>query len=120
MGRKTFESIGKALPGRTNIVISRNPQFAAERCIVVSSLEKAIATASEIDENQFIIGGAAVYGEAVKLADTIYLTVVHNKYEADAFFPEISAAEWSEVERIDFERGKDFDCPFSFLKLRRM
>jgi dihydrofolate reductase len=120
MGRKTFESIGKALPGRTNIVISRNLQFAAEGCIVVSSLEKAIATASKIDENQFIIGGAAVYGEAVRLADTIYLTVVHNKYEADAFFPEISAAEWSEVERIDFERGKDFDCSFSFLKLMKM
>jgi dihydrofolate reductase len=120
MGRRTFESIGKALPDRTSIVISRNPQFAAKGCIVASSLGKAVAIASEIDENQFIIGGASVYGEAVGIADTIYLTVVHNKYDADAFFPEISTAEWSEVERIDFERGKDFDCSFSFLKLKRM
>jgi dihydrofolate reductase len=120
MGRKTFESIGKALPGRNNIIISRNPQFTATGCIVVPSLEKAIAVASAIDEHQFIIGGASVYREAIQLADTIYLTVVHHKYEADAFFPAISKTEWNEVERIDFNRGKDFNHPFSFLTFKRI
>ncbi|MDR3247086.1 MAG: dihydrofolate reductase [Prevotellaceae bacterium] len=120
MGRKTFESIGKALPNRMNIVISRNPRFVAPECAVVSSLEDAIAVASETDDSQFVIGGASVYEAAVRLADMIYLTVVHNKYVADAFFPEIPDMEWDEIERIDFEKGKDFDYPFSFLKLRRV
>jgi dihydrofolate reductase len=120
MGRKTFESIEKALPGRTNIIISRNPQFTVEGCQVVSSLDKAIALASEIDENLFIIGGATVYGEAIHIAGTIYLTVIHNRYEADAFFPDISATEWTEIERIDFDRGKDFNYPFSFLTLKKI
>jgi dihydrofolate reductase len=116
MGRKTFASIGKTLPGRTNIIISRNPQFAVSGSIVAASLEKAIAVASEIDDIQFIIGGASVYAEAIDIADTIYLTVVHREYgDADTFFPEIPANKWNEVERTDYERGKDFEYPFSFL-----
>jgi dihydrofolate reductase len=120
MGRKTFESMGKPLSGRTNIIISRNPQLAVEGVITVSSLEKAISVASAIDERLFVIGGASVYEEAIRIADTIYLTVVYKRYEADAFFPEISEVEWSEVERIDFKKGKDFNYPFSFLKLKRI
>jgi dihydrofolate reductase len=83
-------------------------------------LDEAISVASAIGENQFIIGGASVYREALDVVDTIYLTVVHNRYDADTFFPEISKNEWDEVERIDFERGKDFEYPFSFLKLKRI
>ncbi|MDR1340041.1 MAG: dihydrofolate reductase [Prevotellaceae bacterium] len=120
MGRKTFESIGRALPGRTNIVISRDPKFAAAGCTVAASLDDAVAAAAQIDEMQFVIGGASIYREAIRTADTIYLTLVHGKYEADTFFPEIPEAEWKEVERIDFERGKDFNTPFSFLKLKRI
>ncbi|MDR2026466.1 MAG: dihydrofolate reductase [Prevotellaceae bacterium] len=119
MGRKTFESVGRALPGRTGIIISRNPQFAVEGCIVVPSLEEAIAVASGIDDSPFIIGGATVYREAIDIVDMIYLTKVHNKYDADAFFPDIPENEWIEIERIDFEKGKDFSYPFSFLKLKR-
>ncbi|MDR1130018.1 MAG: dihydrofolate reductase [Prevotellaceae bacterium] len=120
MGRKTFESVGRALPGRTNIVISRNPQFAAEGCTVVRSLDEAVSVAARIDEMQFVIGGDSIYREAIRIADTIYLTLVHNKYEADTFFPEIPESEWIETERVDFERGKDFNYPFSFLKLKRI
>ncbi|MDR1887082.1 MAG: dihydrofolate reductase [Prevotellaceae bacterium] len=119
MGRKTFESIGRALPGRTNIVVSRNPQFAAAGCVVVPSLEKAVTVAAATDDIQFVIGGASIYGEAVRIADMIYLTVVHGKYDADTFFPEISETEWREIERIDFERGSEFNRPFSFVKLQR-
>jgi dihydrofolate reductase len=120
MGRKTFESIGKALSGRTNIIISRNRQFSAEGCIVVSSLEEAISVASETDDDKFIIGGASVYREAVGIADMIYLTVVHSRYDADTFFPKISENEWKEVDRTDHAKGKDFDHPFSFIKLKRI
>jgi dihydrofolate reductase len=120
MGRKTFESIGKALSGRVNIVISRNPQLAVQGCIVAPSLEKAISVASEIDENQFIIGGASIYREALPIVDTIYLTVVRNSYDADAFFPAIPKTGWNEVERIDFAKGKDFDYPFSFVTLKKI
>jgi dihydrofolate reductase len=120
MGRKTFESVGKALAGRTNIVISRNPQFAATGCTIVPSLEDAVTVAAQIDEMQFVIGGASIYREAILIADTIYLTVVHNKYDADTFFPEISETEWKEIKRVDFERGENFNYPFSFLKLKRI
>jgi dihydrofolate reductase len=120
MGRKTFESIGKALPNRTNIIVTHNIQYIAPGCIVVSSLEKAIALASEIDDNQFIIGGASIFEKTVRIADIIYLTVVHNKYDADTFFPEIPENEWNEIERINFEKGTNFDCPFSFRKLQRI
>jgi dihydrofolate reductase len=120
MGRKTFESIGRPLPGRTNIIISRNPQYAAEGCPVVDSLDKAISLARQIDDEQFVIGGATVYREAIRIADIIYLTVVHNKYEADTFFPKIPETEWEEIERTDFASGKDFCHPFSFLKLKRI
>jgi dihydrofolate reductase len=119
MGRKTFESMGKALSNRVNIIVSRNPQFTVAGSIVATSLDEAIAIASEIDNQQFIIGGASVYNEAIRIANIIYLTVVYNKYEADTFFPEISKAEWDEVERIDFDKGKDFNYPFSFLKFVR-
>lgn len=120
MGRKTFESVGRPLSGRTNIIISRNPQFTAEGCTVVTSLDEAIAVAGQIDDIQFVIGGASVYREAIRIADTIYLTVVHSKYEADTFFPKIPENEWEEIERTDFEKGKDFNHPFSFLKLKRI
>jgi dihydrofolate reductase len=115
MGRKTFESIGKALPGRINIIISRNPLYRIMGSIVVASLEAAISTAFAIDDNPFIIGGASVYQAAMSMADTIYLTTVHRRYDdADTFFPEIPASEWHEVDRINYDRGKDFDYPFSF------
>jgi dihydrofolate reductase len=120
MGRKTFESIGKPLPNRTNIIVTHNHQLVAPGCIIVSSLENALTKASEIDDNKFIIGGASIFEQTVRIADTIYLTIVHKRYDADTFFPEIPGNEWTEIERIDFEKGINFDYPFSFCKLRRI
>jgi dihydrofolate reductase len=120
MGRRTFESMGKALSGRTNIIISRNPQFAVAGSIVVPSLEQAIDTASEIDDHQFVIGGATVYSQAIHIVETMYLTIVHNEYDADAFFPDFSQNEWSEIEKKEFTKGTNFNYPFSFLKLKRI
>jgi dihydrofolate reductase len=118
MGRKTYESIGKPLPDRLNIVLSRNPDLQIAGCICVTSLKDAIATAHRADENYFVIGGSDLYRQTLPQADVIYLTRVQHKYEGDAFFPEISA-DWRETERIDFERGRNFEYPFSFIKLVR-
>jgi dihydrofolate reductase len=89
MGRRTFESIGRALPDRTNIVISREPDLQAEGCLVVPSFEAALEKAREIEpEEIFIIGGGQVYRQAIERADKLYLTLIPGEYEADTFFPE--------------------------------
>jgi dihydrofolate reductase len=89
MGRKTFESIGgKALPNRTNIVITRNPSLCAPDCIVVSSLDGAIKTAKEKDTEIFVIGGGEIYSQAIKLADRLYVTLIDANADGDVFFPD--------------------------------
>ena len=116
MGRKTFESLGKPLPGRTNIVITRNKSFEAEGCITVNSFDEALAAADGNDP--FVIGGQSIYEAALPVADVLYITRIYRKGEGDAFFPEISD-EWKEIERTDFDRGKDFIYPFGFYKYVR-
>ncbi len=88
MGRKTFESIGRPLPERTNIIITRNPNFKAEGCIVVSSLEEAIKKAGELDSEIFIGGGGEIYKEALPFVDKLYLTIVESDAKGDVFFPD--------------------------------
>ena len=87
-GRKTFESIGRPLPGRTNIIITRNPDFEAPGCIVVPSLEKAIEEAHKIDTEIFIGGGGEIYKQALPLTDKLYLTIVESEAEGNIFFPD--------------------------------
>lgn len=96
MGRKTFESFPKPLPNRTHVIISRQKDYQPENCIVVDSLEKAIAACPE-NEELFIIGGGEIYKQSIKLADKLDITKVHHTFEADTFFPEISGAEWDLV-----------------------
>lgn len=89
MGRKTFESIGRPLPNRTNIIITRNKNFTATGCLIFNSLETALKKAGEADNQEiFIIGGAEIYKQALPLADKLYLTTVESDVEGDAFFPE--------------------------------
>src|SRR5262245_37247505 len=96
MGRKTYDSIGRALPGRTNIVVSRQPGLALEGCIVVSSLAAALAAAGDAPEIM-VIGGGALFHEALPLAQRIYLTRVHAAVAGDILFPQLDPAEWREV-----------------------
>ena len=117
MGRKTFESIGRPLPKRTNVVITRG-DASFEGCEVAHSLEEAIAM-FPAEEEIFIIGGAQIYAQALPLADRLYLTIVHSDYEGDTSFPEINYSEWREVSRQEFERGEEYDFPFSFIDLER-
>jgi dihydrofolate reductase len=97
MGRKTFESFPKPLPNRTHVVITRNKNYNPEGCVVVDSIEKAIAICPE-NETSFIIGGGEIYNLGLPFADQLEITRVHHSFEADAFFPEINRNEWKEVE----------------------
>jgi dihydrofolate reductase len=96
MGRKTFDSFPKPLPNRTHIIITRQKEYLVENCIVVHSLEDAIAIAPQ-NEEVFIIGGAQIYEQSIPLADKIDLTRVHTSLDADAFFPEFDTSEWNLV-----------------------
>jgi dihydrofolate reductase len=119
MGRKTFESLGKPLPKRTNIVISRNTNLKAEGCILVHSLEEALHTALKIDASPYILGGAEIYKQALKIADKLDLTFVHHDFEADAFFPEIDLNIWEEKERIYFKADEQNKYNYSFVTYKR-
>lgn len=117
MGRKTYESIGRPLPKRTNVVITRS-DLQIEGCRVVHSLDEAFEM-FEPSEEVFVIGGAQIYEQALSKADRILLTIVHRPYEGDTSFPTIDPSVWEECSRERFERGEEFDAPFSFVEYRR-
>lgn len=98
MGRKTFDSIGKPLPGRTTVVVSRNPALKIEGCIVTNSLHDAIAACTGEDEI-FVVGGADLYAQALPLIDTLYVTEIQQDIDGDAHFPLLGKSEWHEVTR---------------------
>lgn len=118
MGRKTYESIGKPLPNRHNIIISRNSNYVAKGCIVVSCVAQAIATCQQYDE-VFIIGGAAFYEAMLPKADVLYLTQINKKFTGDTFFPIIAQKEWQEVAREDITTDTNVDFSYSFITLTR-
>ena len=118
MGMKTFESIGKPLPKRTNIIITRNPNYKAEGCIVVHSIEEALK-AAENHKEVMIIGGASIYKEFLPKADKLYLTSIDADFEGDAYFPEYKIEEWEETSYEEHERDKDNPYNYTFLVLTR-
>ena len=118
MGRKTFESLGRPLPKRTNIIISRNPDYKAEGCIVVDSLERALEEA-QADPNPFILGGGEIYRQALPLADLMDLTLVHEDFEADAFFPEFDPESWVVISREDHKKDEENPYDYSFVRYEK-
>lgn len=98
MGRKTFESIGKPLPGRTTVVVTHNTHLMLPGCVVVNSIPDAVAHSMH-DPQIFIVGGAQIYQQALALADTLYITEIQQEVEGDAHFPSYDAREWRETER---------------------
>lgn len=118
MGRKTFESNGRPLPNRTNVIITRDKNYTAEGCVIVHSLEDAINEAKD-DAEGFIIGGGEIYKKSMSLIDRIYLTKIHHAFEGDTFFPEINMEEWTEVDRRDFEPDEKNKYAFTILTLDR-
>lgn len=114
-GRKNYESIGRPLPGRTNIIITRDTQYQAKGCVVVHSLAEAVAHAQSIgDEAPFVIGGGEIYKLALPYVHTLYYTEVHEDFEGDTFFPELGP-QWVETSRqAGVQTDKD-QCAFSFV-----
>ena len=120
MGRKTFESFGaKALPGRTNIVITRDHSYKADDCIVVHSVDEAISAAGDVEE-VMIIGGASFYEQMLPRADRLYITFVHTKLDGDAWFPEWNESDWRQIERIDHGADEKNPHAHSFVILERV
>lgn len=111
MGRKTYDSLGRPLPNRTNVVITRQ-NIEIEGCEVVHSLEEALSKFSA-EEEVFVIGGAQIYAEALPIADRFYLTRVHHAYEGDTSFPTWDESEWVLAESERFERGEKYEYPFT-------
>ena len=111
MGRKTHESIGRPLPGRRNIIVTRNQDYRTLGCETANSLQDAIAACGTNDEEVFVIGGAQIYRDSMRLAQRIYLTEIRRNYEGDAEFPSIDCTEWRETEREyqQSQGGLEFD-----------
>jgi dihydrofolate reductase len=125
MGRKTFESIGKPLPGRENIVISRREAFQAEGVSVVSSLDQALVLAADIArkegvEESVVIGGGEIYRAAIPRADRLYITEVHANVEGDVMLPEIDWAQWQETSRERQSALDEGDYDYSFVRYDRV
>lgn len=124
MGRKTFDSLHKPLPGRTNIVITRDQDWQHEGVKVVHSLNEALVLAEDIafingNDEIMVIGGAQIYAQALDKADRLYLTRVYQGFEGDAFFPEIEESEWIETARQDRQSEDEDPLTFSYLVLDR-
>ena len=124
MGRKTFQSIGKPLKGRTSIVITRNHNFELKGAVIVHTWPEALKSAkfslAKASQNEvMIIGGAEIYNIALANADRLYLTEIHKSYEGDAMFPKFNRNKWKEIAREDFSSSNLHDPPFSFLTLER-
>jgi dihydrofolate reductase len=122
MGRKTYESIvatlGKPLPGRTNIVVTRQAGFEAPGCVVAPSLDAALAAARK-DAEIFVIGGAEIYRLALERADRVYLTRIDAAFEGDAAFPALDPARWRETAREDHPPARGRTFGFAFLRYER-
>ncbi len=118
MGRKTFESIGKPLPGRTNIVITRQKEFACFGVMTAPSLEKALEMCGNAEEI-FLIGGAEIFRQALPMADKIHLTVIHQDFAGDALFTFDKTA-WRETSRQDFQPDAANPHSYSFFALEKI
>ncbi|WP_242920474.1 dihydrofolate reductase [Pontibacter liquoris] len=119
MGRKTYESIGKPLPGRTTIIITTQPDYTAAGCLVAHSIEEALKTGRELDQQLYLIGGAEIYKQALPHVDTIYLTRLHHTFEGDTYFPELKAEDWQVVSEENHTPDEKNKYSYSFVELRR-
>lgn len=119
MGRKTFESIGRPLPGRANIILSRNPAYLQDGCIVVNDLETALWTGKRHGDELFVIGGADLYREMLPRADRLYMTEIKRAFAGDTFFPEWNPDEWEEVAREEIDDDVAAGFGYRFLRLER-
>ncbi|MDX8391960.1 MAG: type 3 dihydrofolate reductase [Mariprofundaceae bacterium] len=124
MGRTTFASIGKALPGRTNIILSRNPELARDRdlqlggCTIIHDLSELAQAANDADEIM-VIGGAQIYELTLPLAKRLYITRIHAAFDGDTYFPRLGSAGWQESEHEDHAADESNRWPYTFRILER-
>ena len=119
MGRRTWESLPGKLPDRIHIIVSSNPDYVAEGCVVVDSLDAAMAAAGAVPE-VMIVGGAMLYAQALPFADRLYITVVEAEVDGDATFPEYDQSQWQELERENHSSDERNQYAYSFLTLSRI
>lgn len=121
LGRKNYESIGRPLPGRVSVIVTRNANYTAEGAVVYTSLEAAIDFArSEGEEEVFIVGGAQIYEQTMDITERIYYTEVHKSFDADCFYPDLKSDEWKEVDRTDFKADEKNPLDYSFVVYDRI
>ena len=120
MGRKTYETIGRPLVGRTMIVITHNKAYQPNGCFIAHSVNDALSMAEKIGESEaFIIGGGEIFSQTIERADRLYITYVHSGVVADTFFPEIDASQWLELESSDYPVGAKDQYPHTYRILER-
>ena len=119
MGRRTFESIGRALPNRRNIVITRDPAYRAEGCEVAHGVDEALAMTRD-EEEVFVTGGGIIYAETWERADRLYLTVVHATVEGDTRIPPVLPGRWREIGREDHPADEKNEYAYSFVNYERV
>lgn len=121
MGRMTYDSIGRPLPGRLNIILTRNEQLLIEGCTVVTSLNDAIKAANNEDADEvFITGGAHLYNKFLQDADRLYVTLIEGEFEGDTFFPDYTQTQWNEIGRIENPADEKNAYATTFLTLERI
>lgn len=114
MGRKTYESIGKALPNRTNIVVSRKKNWFQEGILIVGSIKEAVKFAKKIDDNIFIMGGGNIYEQTMEIADQLEVTLVKADLKADTYFPKIDLKKWRKVNEVCHQKDEKHAYDFCF------
>lgn len=122
MGRKTYESIGRPLPGRINIIVTRQQSYMIPEAIVVHSIEHALRMCEEHDnggDESFIIGGEELYRQTLAISQRIYVTEIQSTFEGDAFFPEIDPSEWKEIDRQKYSGENVENLAYHFVVLER-
>ncbi len=119
MGRKTYESIGKTLAGRRNIVVTRDTNWQYADCEIYHSLREVFLAVKECGE-VMVIGGAEIYKEVLPLADKMYLTFIHHDFIGDTYFPNWDPNEWQEIDRADYPADEKNSYPYSFVVLQRL
>jgi dihydrofolate reductase len=120
MGRKTYESIGKPLPNRTNIVVSRQKDWFEEGILIVGSIKEALKFAKKIDEEVFVIGGGNIYEQTMDIVDRLEVTLVKADLEADTYFPKIDPKVWKKVEEVCHEKDEKNQYDFCFQRFEKI
>lgn len=118
MGRKTFDSIGRPLPGRVTVIVTRDPKLKVEGCQIVYSLNQALVSCVN-DTHAFIVGGAEIYAQALPFVQTLYITEIQQEVAGDAYFPDLDPSEWQEVAREVHHQDDPQPLDYHFVTYRR-